>query len=175
MTISRSLTAMLLITGLVLEASVSAQQPARDAARAIRMPIAATSQAGPPDAAFATVQGNALTAMDEPLANVRVRLRDVLYGRDVASQLTDPSGRFSFRRVDPGTYTVELLEAERRVVAASDLVAVNAGDSASTVVRLPQPARRLGAASYQLLAILSAAAAAGVLAVKPTGEDISPR
>lgn len=176
-----ALLATVLVAATIPGATVSAQRTSGTAVRAARVPVRGVPTRvlpGTSDAAFATIQGNSLTATNGPLPNAIVRLRDVRYGRMVESQITDHAGLFAFSRVDPGNYIVELLEAEQRVVATSDLVSVNAGDSASTLVRLPlrlSATGRLGAASSQLLGVLSAAAASGVLAVKPTGEDISPR
>ena len=42
-----------------------------------------------------------------------------------------------FRTVDPGSYIVELLGDGDTVLAASQLLNVNAGEAISTVVKLP--------------------------------------
>jgi hypothetical protein len=170
------------VTALTCGTVLSAQRPADNAARATRVPIRAVAPKvlpGTTDRAFATIQGNALDATNGALPNSMVRLRDVRYGRVEDTQITDSSGLFTFRNVEPGSYIVELIEAQQRVLATSDLVSVNAADSASTIVKLPLRIQlmggRLGSATSQVLAVLSAAATSGVLAVRPTGEDVSPR
>src|SRR5215472_3108507 len=59
------------------------------------------------------VQGSALSPMDAGLPYVPMRLRDVRFGRIVASARTDKTGMFQFRGVRPGNYVVELLDNDR--------------------------------------------------------------
>lgn len=85
-----------------------------------------------------TIQGNALTSARRPLARTVVRLRDARYGRVMDSAITDPSGMFAFRGVDPGSYIVEIMASDQTsVLAASEILTVNAGDVVSAVVMLP--------------------------------------
>src|SRR5947207_731117 len=88
--------------------AVSAQQPATPAGRAaaraaVQRPAAPALLRGTDSSAFTTIQGNALTATDEKLADSLVRLREVRFGRIVDSQVTDHAGLFGFRDVDPGS------------------------------------------------------------------------
>ena len=126
-----------------------------------------------------TIQGNALTATDAPLPNAPVRLRDARFGRIVSRQLTDESGMFSFRNVDPGLFVVELLSDDARTLAASQLLSVNAGESRSTFVKLPfRVSSHAGLFRYltpQAVAVTTAAAASGVLASSVTGAVASPQ
>src|SRR4051812_42118348 len=48
-----------------------------------------------------TIQGNALNSTNGPLPDTLVRLRDARFGRVVEMQITDKSGMFAFRVVDP--------------------------------------------------------------------------
>src|SRR5215831_7038741 len=85
-----------------------------------------------------TIQGNALTSTNGQLAQTMVRLRDARYGRVMDSVVTDKSGLFAFRAVDPGSYIVEIMSADQTsVLAASQILSVNAGDVVSAVVKLP--------------------------------------
>jgi hypothetical protein len=122
---------------------------------------------GTRETAFSTVQGNALDSVNGILPDTPVRLRDARAGRIISSQRTDKSGLFEFRSVDPGSYIVELLGAGDAVLAASQLINVNAGEAVSTLVKLPfrLPAfgGLLGHTTAQAIAITSAAAATGVL------------
>jgi hypothetical protein len=126
---------------------------------------------------FATIQGTALSSTNGDMAASAVRLRDARTGRIVARQLTSPKGSFAFR-VDPGSYVVELLDENDMVLAASTLVNANAGEVASTVVRLPFKippfGGLLGHTATEAAVITSAAAAAGVLAVDVAGQCASP-
>jgi hypothetical protein len=128
--------------------------------------------------AFTTIQGNALDSANTQLVSALVRLRDARYGRIVSTQLTDSSGMFVFRGVDPGSYIVELVGNDSSVLAASDILNVNAGESLSAIVRLPFRASALtgafGARSATTAAVIIAAAAAtGVVAVIAT-RPVSP-
>jgi hypothetical protein len=172
---------------------VSAQTPAartvrpgtpRASAIAVGRDVAAPRLAvpsvlpGTPSSAFTTIQGNALDSTNQLLARAPVRLRDARVGRIVDTQFTDNSGLFAFRTVDPGTYVIELMSAaDNSVLAASQLLSVNAGDAVSAVVklpfRLPPFAGLLGHSAAQAASITSAAAATGVLAAAAT-TDVSP-
>lgn len=127
---------------------------------------------------LSTVQGNALSSTNGRLASAPVRLRDARLGRIVDTQLTDRAGSFAFTAVDPGIYVVELIGADRTVLAASELVTVNAGQAVSAVVklpfRIPPFGGLLGNATPSAAAVTVAAAGSGVLAVTTAGEAESP-
>jgi hypothetical protein len=132
---------------------------------------------GTPEAAFTTIQGNALDSSNQTLPDSPVRLRDARQGRIVDSQVTDKSGLFAFRTVDPGSYVVELMSATGgTVLAASQILNVNAGEAVTAVVklpfRLPPFGGLLGHNAAQAATIASAAAATGVLTEAST-TDVS--
>jgi len=124
------------------------------------------------------IQGNALDSANERMAYAVVRLRDARFGRIVRTELTDASGLFEFRAVDPGSYIVELMGTDSSVLAASQILNVNAGDVVSAIVKLPFKvpsfAGFLSAYGPQIAAlIVTQAAANGVAAVVPT-DPVSP-
>ncbi len=128
-------------------------------------------------AAFASIVGNALDSSDGQLANVVVRLRDARFGRIVETQYTDHSGIFTFKGIEPGSYIVEILANDQTILAASQLLNVNAGETASTVVKLPfkvPPFAGMGTATTpSAYALVLEAAATGITALVPTA-PISP-
>jgi hypothetical protein len=128
--------------------------------------------------AFATVQGSAVDAANHPLTNSPLRLRDARAGQIVGRQLTDREGLFLFRSVEPGSYIVELVDDDDRIMAASQLLHINAGDAVSAIVKLPMKAPLLGGLLGHTVAsaaaVSAAAAAAGVLALEVTGQCASP-
>lgn len=134
---------------------------------------------GTSTAVFATIHGNALNWDNSPLPDSLVRLRDARYGRIDGTQVTDRAGIFSFGAVDPGTYVVELLGKDRKVLAASELLTISSGDVGSAIVKLPHRLPPLGGVLghtvQQALAVMSAAAASGVLATNVAGVDASAR
>jgi hypothetical protein len=162
---------------------VWAQKPVSTPSRATRPALSPRARAsvipGTPESAFTRIQGNALNSTDGPLPNSVVRLRDVRLGHIVDSQVTDRSGLFEFRSVDPGSYVVELMGDDQTILAASQLLNINAGEALSAVVKLPfrvPPfAGLLGHSAPQAATVISAAAAAGVLATQVTVDAVSPR
>jgi len=137
---------------------------------------AAPRVATPHNGSFSSIiQGHALTSANAAMPDVTVRLRDARFGRIVDSQVTDKTGAFTFRDVDPGSYVVEMMAADHStILAASQLFHVNAGDAISAVVklpfRIPPFAGLLGSNSVpSAAAIVTEAAANGVLAVTAPG------
>ena len=179
------------VGAVVLFATVhaSAQQslPARTAPRVVR--AAPGSPAPAPSLipkmlpgtrlnVLTTIQGNALTSTNSSLPNTLVRLRDARFGRIVDTTLSDQSGLFAFKTVDPGSYIVELIaQDEQSILAASQILNVNAGDIVSAVVklpfRIPPFAGLLGNTLPSAAAVTSQAAASGVLATAVT-QEVSP-
>jgi hypothetical protein len=127
---------------------------------------------GTRSSATTTIQGNALNSTNGAMPNTLVRLRDARLGRIVDSQLSDKSGLFAFRNVDPGNYIVELIGNDQTVLAASQMLSVNAGDAVSAIVklpfRIPPFAGLLGNSTPSAAAVTTEAAASSVLAVTAT-------
>jgi len=117
-----------------------------------------------------TIRGNALDSMGGPLVEAPIRLRDARSGHIIDAQKTDKTGVFEFRGVDPGSYIVEILGPDSTVLAASQLLNVDSGDSASAVVklpfRIPPFAGVLGHSTQSAALVTAAAGASQVLAVK---------
>ncbi|MBW8861347.1 MAG: carboxypeptidase regulatory-like domain-containing protein [Acidobacteria bacterium] len=124
-----------------------------------------------------SIHGNVLDATNGNLANVVVRLRDARYGRIVETELTDKSGLFEFRTLDPGSYIVELIGNRSTVLAASQIMNVEAGEIVSAVVQLPLLSPLLATAGSSTVAsaaaIVTEAVATGVVAVIAT-DPVSP-
>ena len=170
------------------QTSTSAAAPVVAQSATPTVPVAASrgavpTRAGAPrvlpgtqETAFSTIQGTALDSGNGILPDSPVRLRDARLGRIIGTQRTDKSGLFEFRTVDPGSYIVELLGAGDTVLAASQLINVNAGEVVSVVVklpfRLPALGGLLGHTTAQAIAITAAAAATGVLNAATT-TDVS--
>ncbi len=125
-----------------------------------------------------TIQGNALNASNGQMNNVVVRLRDARFGRIVGTQLTDKSGLFAFKAIDPGSYIIEIMSNDQTILAASQLLNVNAGEAALAIVkvpfRIPPFAGLMGSTSTtSATAVATEAAASGIMAVAPTA-PVSP-
>lgn len=152
--------------------TVSAQEALRvDGRPAFAAPAAATG------GGVTAIEGHTLTAVSAPLPNATVRLRDVRSGRALETTSSDKTGMFVFRRLDPGSYVVELIARDQTILAASPLLNVNAGELVLTIVKLPlrlPAAGILSRTAPALLAVTAASAAAGVLASTVTGQPVSP-
>jgi hypothetical protein len=175
---SRSQSAVIVTLIVAATSMAGARQPGA-AVRSDPPPAAPAARiAGARVSAFATIVGNALNSSDGPLVNVVVRLRDARFGRIVESQYTDQSGIFTFKGLDPGSYIVEILANDETILACSQLLNVNAGETASTVVKLPFKvppfAGMMGTATTpSAYALVLEAAATGIMAFVPTA-PISP-
>ena len=128
--------------------------------------------------ALTTIQGNALTSTNGVLPNVVVRLRDARAGRIRDTQTTDRAGLFAFHSVEPGTYVVEIVGNDQTILAASQMLNVDAGNSVSAIVKLPFRVPPfgglLGHTVQSALAVSAAAGASGILAAKVTTQ-ITPQ
>jgi hypothetical protein len=137
----RCLSLSTLVAALAIGPTALAQQQVASAPASSQLGTATrtAARAGARSQAFTTtIQGNALTSTNGQLSQTIVRLRDARFGRIMDSVVTDKSGLFAFRAVDPGSYIVEIMSADQTsVMAASQILSVNAGDVVSAVVKLP--------------------------------------
>ena len=121
---------------------------------------------------FTAIQGSALNSTNGFLADAQVRLRDARFGRIVDMTMTDKAGVFTFRGVDPGSYVVELVGKDQMILAASQVLNVDAGATVSALVklpfRIPPFGGLLGHSAASAVAVASAAAASGILAREVT-------
>jgi len=164
------------LTTLILMGAI--ETSAQQQAAVMPVPAVRSLSAVQPDA-VGTIQGNALNSTNGQMANTTVRLRDARFGRILDSQLTDQSGLFTFKALDPGSYIVEMMANDRTVLAASQIVNINAGEAVSAVVklpfRIPPFAGVLGNTTPTTAAALATeAAASSVLAITPVGEPTCP-
>ena len=176
-TYQRALAAVSLIAAGTL--SAGAQQPARiDSTRTVARTIPVSAAVSRSRVGIAMIQGNALDSTNGAMNDTIVRLRDARFGRIVDTQLTDRAGLFTFKAMDPGAYIVEMVAKNESVLAASQLLNVNAGEAISAVVKLPFRAPALAgvvgnASAPSATAIAMEAAAGGISSVIPTA-PISP-
>jgi hypothetical protein len=82
--------------------------------------------------------------------------------------LTDKSGLFVFKPIDPGSYIVEIVSNDQSILAASQLLNVNADEMVSAVVKLPFRSPAAGFMDRTSTVIAAAAAIGGILALVPT-------
>src|SRR5580765_1027973 len=58
---------------------------------------------------LSSITGKAVTSTNAPMGSTLIRLRDVRFGRVVATTITDKAGQFEFKGVDVGSYIVEMM------------------------------------------------------------------
>lgn len=81
------------------------------------------------------VTGFVWTADDSPVVGAPVQLRDTMSGHVYATTTSDAQGAFSFT-APSGAYVVELIGRDGRAVTVSSPLALAAGDTIATFVRI---------------------------------------
>jgi hypothetical protein len=153
---------------------LAAQQQSATAVNTVRSTVSKAALVRAKEHALTTIQGNALTSSNGQMNGAIVRLRDARFGRIVDTQTTDKSGLFAFKSIDPGSYIVEIMSNDQSILAASQLLNVNAGEAVSAVVklpfRIPPFAGIMGSTTSTptAAAVATEAAASSVAAVIPT-------
>lgn len=171
-----------LVVSAVLQGSAQTVVPARPSLIAGgRVRPTRTLLPGTRPGLVAMIQGNALTSTNGSLSDTVVRLRDARFGRIVDTQLTDKAGLFAFKVVDPGSYVIEIVDrTDANVMAASQLININAGEALSAVVKLPFRVAPfsgvLGQTASELTAVTTTAATSGIMstAITRQAEPVSP-
>jgi Carboxypeptidase regulatory-like domain len=124
--------------------------------------------------ASATVLGNAWKADNTPLPNARVRLRNVATARAVATATANESGRFTFNNLEAGSFAVELLNDQDKVIAIGQVFTIAQGETIATFVRLASRAPGLGGLFSNIATTaVTAASSLGVTALGSNGQPVS--
>jgi hypothetical protein len=129
--------------------------------------------AGPVDTGV--VRGVVWNSDNAPLANAKVRLRNIETGRVVSVGETSTSGQFLFGGVAKSSYLVELVSDNGKVLAVGPTFRIGPGETVSTVVRLPTRRWYSGTFSNAATAVIAAASSVGLTAVGTHAPPISPQ
>jgi Carboxypeptidase regulatory-like domain len=119
-----------------------------------------------------TILGTAWKADNTPIPQARVRLRNVTTGRPAATSVANGRGQFTFASVEPGSYLVELVNDEGKVLALGQVFNIGPGETVATFVRLSARARWFS--GFFTNAATSAVTAASSLGVTALGSDGQP-
>jgi hypothetical protein len=115
-----------------------------------------------------TVIGSAWNQDNTPIPAARVQLRNVDDGKVVATAVADDAGKFTFANIDPGTYAVELVGANGKIVTVGQVFVIGQGETVATFVRIGSKAPWFaGFFSNAAGAVAAAAASQGVTALAP--------
>ena len=130
---------------------------------------------------LSTIAGKAVNAANLPMGSMLIRLRDVRFGRVVATTITDRAGQFDFKGVDTGSYLAEMMSSSGdAVLASSSILYVGSGEILTTLLKVSSSHPGFGSllltgnaallAGASAAAIAGAAAASNTPAAQPAGE-----
>ena len=123
-----------------------------------------------------TVIGTVWNRDETPLAHARLRLRDLTSGQIVRATQADERGRFTFVRVAPGCYIVELVDGNGNILALGQMFALGPVETVATFIRLgAQAPWYSGFFSNAAAAALASAASLGLTALGNGGQPASGR
>ena len=115
-----------------------------------------------------SVIGTAWTADNKPIPGAHVQLRDVASGKVRAIAVADETGRFTFANLEGGTYVVELVSADGKVITVGHAFGIAPGDTVATFVRLGTKVPWFnGFFSNAASAVAATASSQGITAIAP--------
>jgi hypothetical protein len=91
----------------------------------------------PANGASTRIIGTVIDIKQVPIANVKVRLRNITTGEIMAETESDANGEYAFPELDPGLYVVEMFIDNRYIVALSNTGTVARFETLQTVIQLP--------------------------------------
>ena len=83
-----------------------------------------------------SVRGVVWNADDSPLPHAKVRLRNLQTGRVDAAAAANENGQFAFASLEVGSYVIELLDDNDKVIAVGQSFRLERGETVATFVRL---------------------------------------
>jgi hypothetical protein len=123
-----------------------------------------------------SVRGVVWNADNTPLPNAKVRLRNLHTGRVDAAATANENGQFTFDSLEGGSYVIELVGDDGKVIALGQSFRIEPGETIATFVRLGARQPRLaGLFSNAAAAVISAASSAGVTAIGSQAPPASPQ
>jgi hypothetical protein len=97
-----------------------------------------------------------------------VQLRNIVSGKVEAAAVADHLGQFTFSRIEGGTYAVELIGPNGRVVTVGHAFVIAPGETVATFVRMGTKVPWVsGFFSNAASAVASSAASQGITAIAP--------
>jgi hypothetical protein len=166
---SRALCALAVAGAFALCGIASAQSPGAAPNRPTPSGLAtATGMSRTVHVRSGSIMGSAWKADNSPIPFAKLRLRNVVSGQIQAHTIADELGKFAFKLVEPGSYVVELVSEDGRILTVGHTFSVGPGEAAATFVRLGTKVPWFNGFFGNAAAIVaSTAAAAGVTALAP--------
>jgi hypothetical protein len=143
--------------------------------------LAGTSGPGAPGSVSSadrstSVRGVVWNADNSPLPYAKVRLRNLQTGRVDAAAAANENGQFAFDNLEGGSYVIELLDDNDKVIAVGQSFRVERGETVATFVRLGTRRPGLsGLFSNTAAAVIAAASGVGVTAIGSQAPPASPQ
>jgi hypothetical protein len=82
------------------------------------------------------VTGSAWNVNDTPIVKATVQLRNLANARIAGQTVTDDRGRFTFTNIEGGTYAVELVGNDGKILTVGNAFVIAPGETVATFVRL---------------------------------------
>lgn len=115
-----------------------------------------------------SILGTAWEADNTPIPHARLRLRNVLSGKIEATTTANEMGQFAFNDIESGSYLVELVGENGKILAIGHAFTVAPGDTVATFVRLGTKVPWFnGFFGNAASAVSATAASIGITAVAP--------
>ena len=121
------------------------------------------------------VRGVVWNGDNSPIANAKVRLRNIETGRVVSATQTSADGQFLLAEIAKGSYLAELVSDNGKVLAVGSAFRIAPGETVSTIIRLPTRRWYSGMFSNAAAAVIAAASSVGLTAVGTHAPPISPQ
>jgi hypothetical protein len=161
----------LVAVALVVICAVAAPPPANGLA-----PGRAPARVGAATGSLTSVLGVAWKVDNTPIPGARVQLRNIVSGKVEAAAVADQVGQFTFTRIEGGTYLVELLGDNGKIVTVGHAFVIGPGETVATFVRLGTKVPWFsGFFNNAASAVASTAASQGITAIAPVQNPTSPQ
>src|SRR5258708_17038652 len=122
-----------------------------------------------------SVLGAAWKVDNSPIPGARVQLRNLVSGKVEARAVADLSGQFTFSRIEGGTYVVELLGENGKIVTVGHAFVIAPGETVATFVRLGTKVPWFnGFFGNAASAVCATAARQGITAIAPPPNPHNP-
>lgn len=115
-----------------------------------------------------SVLGAAWKVDNTPIPGAWLQLRNLVSGKVETTTIADQAGQFTFTRLEAGTYVVELLGENGKVLTVGHAFVIAPGETVATFVRLGTKVPWFtGFFSNAASAVASTAASQGITAIAP--------
>jgi hypothetical protein len=124
--------------------------------------------AAPGTGNITSVLGSAWNVDNTPIPGARLQLRNLVSGKVEAATIADQAGQFRFTRIAGGSYVVELVGDNGRILTVGHAFVIAPGETVATFVRLGTKVPWFsGFFSNAAAAVAATAAGQGITAIAP--------